>query len=250
MEAASNIGIESFGSEVLTGFDLSKIENGKILPGDSARLYVKFYPYEEIITRAILDDKGKIKEHKAEQVTRLKVHIINPGDKTEVDDYAQDYHKTMFYRQYKRYLDGNNAPEGTALSQCAFVPPGVVLELRTKGVHTLEQLADASESLCGLVPNGWALREHARAQRKANIENQRGAEVQTLKLQVAELLKQNEALMNALDVTGAEKRKEIAAPGTQDNPLMGSVEDLTQAQPVKAKGGKKKGVTVKTPLQN
>ena len=191
-----NQAIPSFGSPTLEGFDTNNVEIGKRI-GGSNRLYVRFYnkKFIEVVAKDVTINQktGEVRVLKTEtkEVEREMVHVIVPGDKNEVDDFATDWHRREFWPQYKAFRSGNNVPLGTAIEECTFISANVALELKYLGVHTLEQLADGSDLLCNQIPNGWELREYARAVVKANMENKGLAQVNVLK---AELEKSQEMI--------------------------------------------------------
>lgn len=220
--STSELGIESFQAETLQGFDLSDVQANQRLKGKS-RQFVRFYNKEEIVTKTVLDENGIKTGNKSEPVMRLMVNIITPGDKNEVDDYASDWHKEEFYPQYERFMKGNGGVVGTSLSTVAFIPASVVLELKIKGCVTLEQLADASDILVDRIPQGHMLRDHARAQIKANISNQQSVEMQRIKQELEAMRRQNEALI----ATQEETEKELKLLASQKAaPVIGSVEEI------------------------
>jgi cell division protein FtsB len=225
----SELGIDSFSAETLQGFDLGNVQPGERLKGKS-RQFVRFYNHTELQTRTVLDEMGKPKGSVSEEVTRVKVKIITPGDKNIIDDYATDWHKEEFYPQYEAFMKGKGGIVGTPLSAVPFIPPSKILELKVKGVVTLEQLADSSDVLADSISNGRLLRDHAIAQVKANIANQSSAEVNLLKKQMADMQKQNEALM-AVQIETEKELRLLASQKTA--PVIGSVEEIEEATTVK-----------------
>ena len=181
--------IPNFGSPTLDGFDFSNIEkmHGQRLAGDSARQFVRFYNKVISIPQAkkvrINEKTGEVRVLETEMVNieREFVEIITPGDKNTVDDFAQDFHRREHWRQYKAFRDGKSAPIGIPIEECSFIAPSVLTELKYLGVHTVEQLADASDVLCGRAPNGFDLREYARAVVKASVDSKSLGQVNLLK---------------------------------------------------------------------
>lgn len=184
-----NKAIPSWGSPTLEGFDLQGAQEGQRIKG-SNRQFVRFYhkTYAEVYAT-----KVKINENTGTTTvlatdTRPKtvemVQIITPGDKNEVDDVACDFHRREHWAQYKAFRDGKTAPLGTSLDDCGFVNPNVATELRYHGCHTVEQLADCSDALCNIIPNGWDLREFARAKCKAALDSKGNEQVNVLKIEL------------------------------------------------------------------
>lgn len=196
--------IPSFGAATLEGFDTASAQIGERLPG-LKRQYVRFYSKTEsevYATEVVVNEKTgstKVVKTAVRPVTREMVHIVTPGDTNNVvDDHAADFHKREHWREYKAFRDGKTAPLGKDIDECtSYISSPVATELRYLGVHTEEQLADASDLLCGRIANGFDLREFARSSCQArNTSKDQGA-VLALKTQledsqkmIAELQKQ------------------------------------------------------------
>jgi len=185
-----------FDSPTLQGIDTFDRDRNR-LGGSSKRQMVRFFKettMEVQTTRAdVLKDRTgqfvestKILERKAVPVTKEMVEIVTPGDKNVVYDRAQDFHKLEHFDVYRAYREGRTAPIGMPIEDCKFISGPIALELRVHKVFTVEQLADASDDLCRLIPNGWELREFSRAEVRANKESARGGEILTLKSEISE----------------------------------------------------------------
>lgn len=202
--------IPSWGSPTLQGFD-TNVNPGERLRG-SSRQFVRFYNHKEAEVYTI---KAKI-NHKTgasvpvevgtRQVTREMVEIITPGDKNIINDRAQDFHRREHWAQYKAFRDGRVAPIGLPIDEATFIAPNVATELKYYNCHTVEQLADASDKLCEIIPNGWELREFARAHAKAKKGNETSEEVNSLKIELADAMQKIAALTDAM------RAKQIIAP--------------------------------------
>lgn len=185
-----NKAIPSWGAPTLEGFDTSQVVEGQRIKG-SARQYVRFYNKrvtEVVATEVETNPRtGEVKVKKREPKDKVVefVQIITPGDKNEVDQPAEDWHRREFWPQYKAFRDGKTAPIGMPIEEANFVSSNVTTELKYLGVHTVEQLADASDYLCNQVPNGWEMREFARAFAKAKMDDKAFAEVNALKAELA-----------------------------------------------------------------
>lgn len=168
--------LNTFGAPTLEGFDLNNARPGERIRG-SARQFVRFYKkkfLEMVASKVSIAESGEVRPLGAVQPKEREiemVHVITPGDKNEYDGEATEYHKREFWPQYKAYKDGKTIPLGLSIDECTFIIPSVATELRYLGVHTCEQLADASDDLANRVPDGWMLREYARAQCKVNLTN-------------------------------------------------------------------------------
>ena len=194
--------IPSWGSPTLEGFDTTNIQDGQRLKG-SARQYVRFYKkkfMEVVATKVQTNEKTgsvKVLETAVQEIEREMVHIVTPGDKNEIDTIAQDFHKREHWAAYKAFRDGRSAPLGQPIEECTFVSPSIALELKYLGVHTLEQLADSSDLLCGRVANGFELREYAKAMAKANVDNKSLDQVNSLRVELEKAQATIEKMANA-----------------------------------------------------
>lgn len=182
--------LPTFGAPVLESeYDLTQVEYGRPLKGSSNRQYVRFYKHTS--TEVCATDVKITQLHGGatsttvlkvgtKPVTREMVQIKTPGDPTEIDGVATDWHRRMFFRQYKAFRDGRTAPLGQPIDDCNFISPHIATELKYLGCHTVEQLADASDVLCDNLGNGHELREFARSYCKAAIANKSSAQVNIL----------------------------------------------------------------------
>lgn len=197
--------IPSFGAATLEGFDTNGVQPGQRVPGIKRQL-VKFYWKKEpqvYATEVQIDPKTgstKVLKTAVRDVTREMVTILTPGDNNNiVDDYADDFHKREHWREYRAFREGKTGPIGKDIDECNYVPPQMATELRILGVHTEEQLADASDLLCGRVANGYELREFARSMCKANLENKSLHQVTALKQELAKSQETAAAMQKQLD---------------------------------------------------
>lgn len=200
---------ENFGAPTLQGFDLSNPQNGVPIPGKASGQFVRFYPkvvVEVYATEVEINEKlGTTKVLKTGTREREweMVEIVTPGDTNKLDVVAEDFHKRTFWKQYTAYRENKGAYVGKDLDLCDYVPPSVVTELKYKKCHTQEQLAAASDLLCGLIPDGYRLREFAKSMVKADLDNASLGQVNTLK-------KELEAAQEAIKQLTAQQ-KEISA---------------------------------------
>lgn len=190
MQSSPLAGIPSFGAPTLEGFDTSNIVPGQRIGGIN-RQYVRFYKktvneiHADKVSVNPKTGEVKILTTKVVPVEREYVHIKTPGDKNEVDDFAQPFHKKEHWAAYTAFREGRTAPMGVPLDECSFISPNIAIELKVMGVHVLEQLADASDHLCNHVANGWELREYARAMVKVNSDSKSSAELISVKGELA-----------------------------------------------------------------
>lgn len=180
--------IPSFGANTLEGFDTTGVQPGQRIPGIK-RQYVRFY--KKIIpqvyaTEVYVNPKTgstQVLKTDVRNVEKEMVHIVTPGDNNNiVDDFAEDFHKREHWQAYKNFRDGKTAPLGKDIDECSsYISPHAATELRYRGVHTEEQLADASDLLCSQIASGFDLREFARACCKASQESKSLTQVLAMK---------------------------------------------------------------------
>lgn len=192
----------------LQGLDLSTMQSGMPVRGKS-RQYVRFYwkevpqIYATEVEIVPLGNTGttttNVKKTNMRTVKKEMVHIVTPGDKNEYDDSVTDYHRSEYWPQYKAFREGRGIPLGLPLDEVEFLQgaPGIVHELKLKNVHTLEQLADASDLLCDIIPDGHMFRNYARTAVDANLSNKNLSKVIALTSKIDELTKKVEELSHA-----------------------------------------------------
>lgn len=192
---------ETWGAPTLEGFSTSNSKTGEPIVG-SSRQFVRFYPKKIVQVYAtdveINERLGTTKVLKTGTREREyeMVEIITPGDTNRVDCIAEEYHKRAFWRQYEAFRNNKGAVIGKPLDSCDYVPPSLLTELKYLGCHSQEQLADASDLLCGRIADGFNLREFARAMVKADLDNASLGQVNTLK---NELAKAQEAIQKLVE---------------------------------------------------
>lgn len=168
--------VNPWGAPTLDGLDLNNLQEGQRVRG-SARQYVRFYSKKVPRVKATkaqinpLTGSAKVLETMVDEVEREFVEIITPGDKNTVDDFAEEFHKREHWKEYQAFRAGKTAPLGKPVEDCEYISPPQATELRIHHCHTEEQLADASDILVNQIPNGWTLREFARAMCKARRDN-------------------------------------------------------------------------------
>lgn len=214
MSSTLNDAIPNWGAPTLQNFDTSNPQEGQRIGGSNrqlVRFYKKKIPLLKTVSGELNELTGDLHVAKSavDYIEKEFVMIVTPGDKNSVDDYATDWHRREFWREYKAYRDGKSAPFGTDLEDCDWCEAAITLELKYRGCHTQEQLADASDLLCNQIPNGWELREYARALCAVNAgapsketEILKG-ELENSKVMIAEMQKQiNEMKGMILDSRG------------------------------------------------
>jgi hypothetical protein len=163
------------------------------------KLYVQFYS-RPIINGAESNVAGRPIYHDIDCV-----RIMVPGDKLSiVDRLASDDDKQRFADRYAKYVAGQQIQlVGTPLEQVPWMSRSKVEEYKYFGIHSIEQLSEASDSVGQKFPGFYQDREKA----KKFIEAASGTNAR-----VAEL----ERLL-------AEMQTKMASPAPQD---------LTQLPPV------------------
>ena len=173
--------VNPWGSPTLDGLDIENAQpNQRVGANSSSRQFVQFFK------KTVRDYKfaGVGKPAEVIESEREFVKIVTPGDKNIVEDFAQDFHKREHWKHYNAFRQGAGDPIGKSIDECPYVSSAIALELKFHQVHTEEQLADASDHLCGLIPNGYELREFARAEIQTAAKDSNKAEVNLLKAQL------------------------------------------------------------------
>jgi hypothetical protein len=207
-----NLDIETFGASTLQNFDLSNVSTGERISGDKKKQYVRFYNKEITESHAVLDANGKVVKHETKKPIKLFINVITEGDKNEKDDVATDANKEDFFEEYKKFMQGGNRQVGTPLSGLSFVSPTSLLELKVRGIFSLEQLSVATDLDLEGVANANMIKAQAIAQLEANLENSQSTEMQRLKQELAEERKQKQAFM----LSAQELQEELKAAGKQE----------------------------------
>lgn len=215
--------IQSFGAPTLEDFDTDNIQDGKRIGGKSNRQFVRFYNRTESEVKAtkvhVNPNTGetRVLETKPFPVTREFVQIVTPGDKNEVDQPAETFHKREHFRAYRAFREGRTAPLGRAIDECSYVSQSIATELKIHQCYTEEQLADASDLLCNQIPDGFSLREFARSACKARLDSAQGGRVAVLTSQleesqkmIAELQEQMKSLL--VDASGEPIKRSPGRP--------------------------------------
>lgn len=137
---------------------------------------------------------------------KLMVHIATPGDRTEYDGIAEDYHRRTYFQQYSAFKEGKGPVQGTPLSEAEFLQGAEVTELEFHRIYTIEQLADASDLLCEELPHGYEMREHARVW--CQVHDEKSARKVTA--QISAELQEARKLIEKLSSENARRDREMA----------------------------------------
>lgn len=190
--------VPSWDAETLQGFDIPEnVQDGQRIGGSSKRQFVRFYkkklaePYATEVKIHPQTGATQVLKTGVREVEREFVHVRTPGDKNEIETFAEDDHRREFFHQYRAYRDGKGIPLGTPVEECNYIAPSIQTELVYLGIRTEEQLADASEIALERIPDGFSLREFARANCKVKFDNAASGQVNLLK---SEMLKLQETI--------------------------------------------------------
>ena len=216
----------------LQNFDVGSAQSGERLRGAN-RQAVRFYlrkearPVAKTVKINPVTGSTTVLETEMKEVVREFVEIIDPGDKRNiVDQPAEDYHRRQYFKQYRAFKNGTAAPIGKPLDECSYVPSPTVTELRYHNCHTEEQLADASDNLCSIIPNGQQLREFARAAVKANMDNQSLTQVMALQEKNKDLEeKLAQVMAQVSELAGESPVKRGPGRPRKEEPLIAPVEE-------------------------
>ncbi|CAB4165427.1 hypothetical protein UFOVP833_60 [uncultured Caudovirales phage] len=106
-------------------------------------------------------------------------------------------HTFKYGEQIKLYKAGDTAEaQGTPLKDLVGMTPALAQNLRARGVHTVEMLAEMSDSTQDAFMGFWDYRDRARAHLKARQE---AAPTVRLEAELAEQRKTNQSLQRQLD---------------------------------------------------
>jgi len=149
--------------------------------GMDAKLHVQFY------SRPVLHHVKSNIEGRPIYIDVDHVKIIVPGDKLSIiDRIASEDDKKRFATHWERYKVGKGQDVvGTRLEGVAWMPRSKVEEYKYFGIHTVEQLSEASDSVGQKFPGFHSDREKA----KKFLESVSGtnARVAELERQLSEL---------------------------------------------------------------
>ena len=155
--------IPDFGSPTLQGMAFQETGHAGVMEmKGTRRQFVKFYTKEFYNASKAEQLKKEGKELALAYEKKTMVKIVTPGDKTEIDTFASDEHKRAYPRQYKAFREGKTTIDGRSIEDIEFVQAPEATELIHLGIYTVEQLADASDSVCESLPRGFEIRDHAK----------------------------------------------------------------------------------------
>jgi hypothetical protein len=165
----------------------------------SNTVFPRFYAGKKLNTGAAFMNKTAMNGPGLPAGARWEIcHMVEIAIPGELDKY--EYEATEFYQrrwpeQWKAYIEGvEQRAEGTPLDAVFGDSPDVIAELARIRVHTVQQLADLSDTGLLQIPRGMTLRDTARAFVLATTGS--SPELDALKAQ-------NEALMARLSALEA-----------------------------------------------
>jgi len=229
--------LNPFGAPTLDGLDTNNIEDGRRIGGTSGRQFVRFYRKKETLFVKAKD--GKVTPFETE---RECVHIKTPGDTNVIDTHAEEYHRREHFRQYQAFRNGHTGPIGMPIDEATFVSQHIATELKIMGCHTVEQLADGSDVLCGQIPNGFELREFARAMMASRKDDKALQQVAALKTELDASQKAMREMQQQMQVMQAMILNSRGEPvGTiEAEPATQEAADIISAEPAKRRGRPRK----------
>lgn len=174
----------------------------------------------------------------AVEVNYLMVRIETPGDKTIWDGRATAYHKMEYRAQYEHFRTTGGIPSGTLLASVDWVPGPLVVELRYMGIYTIEQLKDATDVACDIMPQLWELRDFAKKWCEINSPDNVAKQAGQLKDEIAALRRENEELKSSklVDASG----RSFVMPSAVEEPAVAPEPIKTmELSPEEFKSGKK-----------
>jgi hypothetical protein len=122
-------------------------------------LAVRFYK------QALKDEAKSVEEGRAIFVDTIMVEIRVRGDRNNVVNRPvreDDKHRfRQAYQSYEKHLE-SGLLEGTPLGEWGAVGPSFVEEMRYLGFYTVEQLAEANDTVVGRVPGLQTFKQKAK----------------------------------------------------------------------------------------
>jgi hypothetical protein len=169
---------------------------------------------------------------------REMVRIVTPGDRSVYDGIAEDYHKRNYFQQYAKFRDGKDIDIGARLEQAEFIQAPEIIELNYLGVYSIQQLAEAADTLCDRLPRGFELREGCRAW----VQMRQGNALEGITKRVSAELSAAQSTIVTLQKESDERNRELqTVKAMLQNLSLSAHAEVAKAQgPVKNKGGRPK----------
>lgn len=129
-------------------------------------LFVQFY------ARAVYCPYESAQKGRPVHIEQDFIKIMVPGNKlSNVDTIATPEYQRRFATKWEAYKAGKQqGVEGTLLSSWAALSITMVADLNAMGIHTVEQLANISDTVASKFPGGSGLRDKATAYLEASAD--------------------------------------------------------------------------------
>jgi len=243
-------GLDTFDSPLLADVQINS--DGTLKP--SGKQNIRFYTKKFLKFKAkpkldengvqMKDDKGKLlfevdpktglpfKIAYEENVEMVRVET--KGDTNIKDDVADEFIKRQYFRQYKFFKEGR-FPDGHPIEDFDFIQAPTILELHLLGIHTIEQIAAASDLVCGQLKDqsGYEIRDIAAQWIQINSPQGQNTKALALERELLQAKREIEALKarSPRDIPRIVEQAPMAAEVS---------EDKFMEIPVKRKGGRPK----------
>lgn len=131
------------------------------------------------------------------------VKIVQPGDnKIIIDTPVNDVYKKRFKEKYDKWLKTQeNVVSGTPLAEWPYLTASQIAEFKAVGVHSVEALAEMSDTIAQSFMGSHSIRQKAQAwlaaTKDSSFVEKQVAELQKRDKQIAELQRQMAELMAA-----------------------------------------------------
>ena len=244
-------GLDTFDSPLLADVQINS--DGTLKP--SGKQNIRFYTKKFLKFRAKpkLDESGvQMKDEKGKPLFEIDpktglpfkiayeenvemVRVETKGDTNIKDDVADEFIKRQYFRQYKFFKEGR-FPDGHPIEDFDFIQAPTILELHLLGIHTIEQIAAASDLVCGQLKDqsGYEIRDIAAQWIQINSPQGQNVKAAALERELLQAKREIEALK-------ARSPRDIPRIVEQRPADVAQVsEDKFMEIPVKRKGGRPK----------
>lgn len=207
--------------------------------GDDNSVFAEFY------LGSMLDQAETEKHGRPIYKSVDMLRMMFPGDNTKAYDKpvsmvpvgSRPADPDRFPRQWAQYKAQQvQVQDGTPIEQWPPINPAQAMTLKAMNVHTVEQLAAASDTNLNMM-GMRQLRENAKAWLE---EAESGAETIKLRNQVEQLQAQLEAMQNQMQGFNASKKSEAAVQSTQAAPVSEAIDPNIKPMATKMRGRPKK----------
>lgn len=244
-------GLDTFDSPLLADVQINS--DGTLKP--SGKQNIRFYTKKFLKFRAKpkLDESGvQMKDEKGKPLFEIDpktglpfkiayeenvemVRVETKGDTNIKDDVADEFIKRQYFRQYKFFKEGR-FPDGHPIEDFDFIQAPTILELHLLGIHTIEQIAAASDLVCGQLKDqsGYEIRDIAAQWIQINSPQGQNTKALALERELLQAKREIEALKarSPRDIPRIVEQMPVAASEVSEDKFM--------EIPVKRKGGRPK----------